>query len=320
MTTADDETIIDLSVIIPVSERFDRVQALYFAYRHSLDDQGYRYEFIYVIDGEFSEVVDELALLQQQGEPIKIIQLAKWFGEATALTAGFDHAAGRILLTLPAYYQVEPAEIYKILQGLEQNDMVIGCRSPRLDSRVNQLQSRIFHGLLNFLADSSFHDLGCGVRGLRREVMNEVPIYGDQHRFFPMLARRSGFRVVEMALPQSAHDYHRRIYRPGVYLRRLLDILTVFFLVKFTKKPLRFFGLLGTSLFALGGFVIIYIIAQRLFFGMPLADRPALLLSSLMVVLGAQMFALGLIGELIIFTHANQIKEYTIEKIVEFRK
>ena len=307
---------IDLSVIIPISERFDEVTELYHAYRTALDTTGKQYEVIYVLDGEFPDCRAELEALRADGENITIIQLAKSFGEATAITAGFENSSGELILNLPAYHQVEPAEIPKLLAGMDGNDMVIARRWPRVDSGLNQFQTKAFHFFANALTESRFRDLGCGARAFRRQVMVEVPVYGDQHRFLPVLAQRRGFRVAEVDVAQSTRDSFRRIYRPGVYPRRVLDVLTVFFLVKFTKKPLRFFGLIGTGMFVLGGLFLLYLVIQRMFMGMALADRPALLLSALMVVLGAQLFALGLIGELIIFTHARELKEYTIAEIV----
>ncbi|MFQ5761079.1 MAG: dolichol-phosphate mannosyltransferase, partial [Acidiferrobacterales bacterium] len=221
-----------------------------------------------------------------------------------------------VVLTLPAYYQVEPAEIPKVLNELANHDMVICRRYPRVDSRLNRLQTRLFNWMLNTITGSSFHDLGCGVRAFKRKVATDVPLYGDQHRFLPLLASRLGFRVKELDVAQSTKEKFRRVYRLGVYPRRFLDVLTVFFLIKFTKKPLRFFGLIGAATFAVGALILAYIVVERLFFGVALADRPILLLSSLLVVLGVQIFALGLIGELIIFTHAKDIKEYTIEQII----
>ncbi len=144
----------------------------------------------------------------------------------------------------------------------------------------------------------------------------EVSVYGDQHRFLPVLARRQGFRVKELDVAQSPKDQFRGAYRSREYLHRILDIFTVFFLVRFTKKPLRFFGMIGTITFTVGGLITLYLVIERLFLGKALAERPALLLSSLLVVLGVQIFALGLIGELIIFTHAKQMKEYTIDEII----
>jgi hypothetical protein len=155
---------------------------------------------------------------------------------------------------------------------------------------------------------------------LKRRVIEEITLYGDQHRFLALLADRQGFRVVEMDVRQSPKDRNERGYPVREYAHRALDILTVLFLVRFTKKPLRFFGMLGVVTFALGAALIAYLVVERLFFGQPLAERPALLLSSLLAVLGLQLFAIGLLGELIIFTHARAIREYQVEKVIEPRR
>jgi len=308
--------LIDVSVIVPVSERYDSVRALYYDYRQALQASGSNYEFTYVLDGPFPDVLEELKKLQEEGEPVRVIKLARCFGEATALTAGFENSHGEMILTLPAYYQIEAAEIPKLLKEAFRQDMVIARRFPRTDSLLNRIQTIVFNWMLRPITGAAFHDLGCGVRAFGRRITSEVPLYGDQHRFLPVLASRQGYRIKEVDVAQSPKDKFTRVYRPGVYLRRLLDLLTVFFLVKFTKKPLRFFGMIGVAIFGLGALGVLYLCLDRLFFGAALGDRPALLLSSLLIVLGTQIFALGLIGELIIFTHAKDIKEYSIDEIV----
>ena len=189
-------------------------------------------------------------------------------------------------------------------------------RYPRIDSKVNQVLSQVFHRLVNWVTASDFHDLGNGVRLIRNDVLDEIPLYGDQHRFLPALASRRGYRIREVNIAQSTKETFRRVPKLGVYPRRLLDLLTVFFLVKFTKKPLRFFGLIGAGFSTLGGIWTLVLVIQRLFFGQALAQRPALLLAALLIVLGVQIFALGLIGEIVIYAHARQIREYTIEEII----
>ena len=166
--------------------------------------------------------------------------------------------------------------------------------------------------------DLKFHDLGCGARAFDRRVLEEIQLYGDQHRFLAVLADRQGFRVREVDVQQSPKDRYTGVYEPREYTRSLLDIFTVFFLVRFTKKPLRFFGMVGVTTFVVGALLVAWLVIERLFFGQPLAERPALLLSSLLVVLGLQLFALGLLGELIIFTHARAIKDYQVERVIQF--
>lgn len=305
----------ELSVIIPVVERYDPVFELYHEYKRAIETTGKRYEFIYVLDGEQPNVLKELNKLQEK-EDITVISLAKWFGETTALNAAFNQASGDIFLTLPAYQQIKADDIPGIIASLDNCDMVLARRYPRNDSIINRLQARLFNFLLRFSTDLKIKDAGCSVRAFTRNVVEEVKLYGDLHRFFPVIAHQQGFRVIETDATQSQKDKHRRIYSPGLYVRRLLDLLTIFFLIKFTKKPLRFFGLVGSSLFALGICGTLLLIAQRLFFDVALADRPALILSSLLIVLGVQIIAIGLIGEIIIFTHAKDLKEYKVRKII----
>jgi len=304
-----------LSVIVPVTERFDPVSELFHEYKRGLEATGKDYEFIYVIDGEQPDALKELTELQQT-EKLTIITLAKKFGEAIALSAAFGKISGNIILTLPAYQQIETNEIPQLVVSLENCDMVLARRWPRRDSLMNRLQNRLFNFLLRLSTDLEIHDAGCSARAFRREVIDEIQLYGDLHRFFPVIAHRQGFRVIEVNVAQSKKDIHQRLYSPGLYIRRLLDLLTIFFLIKFTKKPLRFFGLVGTTLFGLGIISNLYLIGERLLFHVSLADRPALFLSSLLIVLGVQIIAIGLIGEIIIFTHAKDLKEYKIDKII----
>lgn len=306
---------IALSVIVPITERFDSLSELYKEYKRGVEATGMEHEFIYVVDGNQPNALEQLHTLQQT-EKLTIITLAKKFGEATALSAAFEKISGDIILTLPAYHQIEADQIPKLVTSLENCDMALARRWPRKDSFLNQMQNKLFNSLLRLSTDLEIHDAGCSARAFKRNVIDEIQLYGDLHRFFPVIAHRQGFRVIELDIAQSTKDTHQRLYAPGLYVRRLLDLLTIFFLVKFTKKPLRFFGLVGTTLFSLGIISSLYLIGERLLFDVSLADRPALFLSSLLIVLGVQIIAIGLIGEIIIFTHAKDLKEYKIDKII----
>ncbi len=309
---------IDLSVIIPVGGRHADPLELYREYKAGLDAQPLVYEFIFVLDGPHPQFAASLEQLIADGSPLTIVSLTRSFGESTALMAGFERASGESVLTLPAYHQIEGSEIGKLLAGLDRADFVIGHRSPRAGGALEVFRRRAFHGLIASVTKLQFRDLGCGARAMRRQVLEEIALYGDQHRFLPILADRQGFRVTEVDVRQSPKDRLDRIYRPREYTRQALDIFNVFFLVRFTKKPLRFFGMVGVSTFAIGAILVAYLVIDRLFFGQALADRPALLLSSLLLVLGLQLFALGLLGELIIFTHAKDLKDYKVDKVIEF--
>ena len=196
--------------------------------------------------------------------------------------------------------------------------MVVAHRQQRAGGVVERLRRSAYHGLAGFMTGLKLRDLGCGARAMRRCVLEEISLYGDQHRLLPALADRQGFHVSEVDVPQSPLDRFTGHYRARDYLHRLLDIFTVFFLVRFTKKPLRFFGMLGAVTVAIGSLLLLYLAVDRLGFGHGIADRPLLLLSSLLVVLGTQIFAMGLLGELMIFTHARGMKDYQIERIIQF--
>jgi len=308
----------EISVIVPVGSRHGDALALHADYRRGLDAIGRNHEIIYVLDGPKREFAGGLQRLLEQGERITVIGLTRPFGEATALMAGFERAAGQIIVTLPAYHQIASADVAKLVDSLDHCNVAVGRRWPRAGGPFERLRRRVFHGLLAWITKVRFRDLGCGARAFERRVLEQIPLYGDQHRFLPLIADRQGFVVSEVDLRQSPRDRHEGVYGPREYVRGFLDIFTVFFLVRFTKKPLRFFGMIGVTMFALGSLLVAWLVLERLFLGQPLADRPALLLSTLLVVLGLQVFALGLLGELIIFTHARDIKDYQVERVIQF--
>ena len=314
----NDFSSIELSIVIPVSERHDDLQLLYSNYASELSSFPYSKEFIFILDGPHDSALEVLQELKSTHQDVRIIQLNHWVGEATALSVGFENARGRFVITLASYFQVEPVEIKKILSKLidDDDDLVVSWRYPRGDSLFNRMQSKVFHWLVNILTGESFRDISCGVRAMKAVVAKEVPLYGDLHRFFPLLAFRQGFRVSEVQVQQSHHDHGIRLRRPGVYLRRLLDLLALFFLFKFTKKPLRFFGLLGASLFTIGSTIVGYLGFERIFLGVGLSNRPLLIAGALMMVLGVQLFSVGLLGEIIIFTHSRDDKEYQVREIL----
>jgi len=311
---------VDLSVIIPVGHRQADPLELYAHYRTGLDSLGHRYETIFVLDGPHERFAAGLRKLESGPHRVTVVKLTRTFGEATAVMAGFEQSTGQVILTLPAYFQIDAADIPKLVGELEDCDLAIAHRWPRAGGPFERMRRAAFHGLLRAVTGLRFRDLGCGARAFDRRVLEEIQLYGDQHRFLPVLADRKGFRVSEIDIRQSPKDRHEGFYEPRVYARGFLDIFTVFFLVRFTKKPLRFFGMIGVTLFAIGGLLVTWLVIERMFFGQGLTQRPALLLSTLLVVLGLQLFALGLLGELIIFTHARQVRDYQIDSVLSFRQ
>ncbi|NGX16856.1 glycosyltransferase [Wenzhouxiangella sp. XN24] len=304
-----------LTVIVPVSERHDDLRTLHDDYRKALLTVEQDLEFIYVLDGPKPQALQQLRELRSRGEELIILQFGKWFGEAAAISAGFSASSGTWVMTLPSYYQVEPASIADLWSSRKTSHMTVACRHPRAGSAWNRVLGRVFNALVRAITGTQLSDLGCGARLMSRNVLEEIPIYGDQHRFLPVLASMRGFSVTEVPLAQSPRDLVHRPYGPGVFLRRILDLVSVFFLARFTKKPLRFFGLIGTAIALVGALWTSWLVVQRVFMDQGLGDRPALILAALLITLGVQVFTLGLVGEIIIFTHARDIREYAVEEV-----
>jgi glycosyltransferase involved in cell wall biosynthesis len=304
-----------ISVIVPVVERADDLLAVYRAFARELEAQPQEHEFLFVFDGHFTPPA-ELVALAAEDHGIRVLRFARTFGETAALRLGLEKSRGNLVITLPAYFQVQPEGIRLLLDAISAGaDMVVASRSPRLDSWLNQVQSRAFQSIVGGVSDQRFHDMACGVRVMRRSVAEALPLYGDLHRFIPALALREGFRVDEVSIPQHPGDARTRLYGPGVYLRRLLDIATFFFLAKFTEKPLRFFGLVGSLFAGIGGLLGLVLFIQRVE-GQGIANRPALLLAVLFIALGVQLVGLGLVGEIIVHLRAPHRRAYRVRERV----
>jgi glycosyltransferase involved in cell wall biosynthesis len=304
-----------VSVVVPVVERANDLMAVYRAFADELDRVGEAHEFVFVFDGGFAPPPELLALSRERGS-VRLLSFARAFGETAALRLGIERSRGDVIVTLPAYFQVRPEGMAPLLHALDAGaDMVVASRSPRLDSWFNRLQSGAFHRMLSGVTDRRFHDIACGVRVMRRSVADALPLYGDLHRFIPALALREGYRVDEVPVPQHPDDTRMRVYRPGVYLRRLLDVAAFFFLAKFTEKPLRFFGLVGSVFFALGALTGVVLLVERLA-GQGVANRPLLLLAVLLIALGVQLMGLGLVGEIIVHLRSPHRRAYRIRERV----
>lgn len=306
-----------VSVLVVVSERPAALDRLYHAYANALRRDGWSFEFIFVLTSSSAGLARPVRELRATGEPVRVLEVAQNQGEATLLRLAASRARGDILLSVPAYWRVAPGSVPALLSAVEDGaDMVVARRWPRADSWVNRLQNRVFHRLLRSLTGSQLRDLACGVRAFRPYILDEVPLYGDFNRFFPLLAQRAGFRVEELPLPQHGGDVSPRVYSPGIYLRRVLDLLGMFFLLRFIHKPLRFFGILG-SLLAMAGTLVLLVMAVQRLGGQGVADRPLLLLGVLLLALGVQAVALGLIGEIIVFLSAHDTPSYRLARDTE---
>ncbi len=296
-----------LSVVVVVDREEPRLGDQHARLREAVAPLAAALEVLYVLDGPLPRTRALLEELQRQGEPVVVLAFPRVFGRAAALSVAFREARGDWVLTLPLLPEpVDLAGLSRLVPALERADLVVGVREPRRGGGR-------FERLVGWLVGDRFTDLRSDIRLMRREVAESLVLYGNQHRFLPLVAQTQGFLVEEVPVGLPHPEPPRR----GPDLALLLDLLTVFFLVKFVQKPFRFFGGVGFAILALGGLGTAWLVWQRLVEGIPLADRPALVLTSLLVVLGLQIVAIGLVGEIIAFANARTLHHGHIERVVE---
>jgi glycosyltransferase involved in cell wall biosynthesis len=309
------ENTCEISVIIPVMTRDDGADAIWKTYRDALAKTGRTFEFIYILDGPHATYAEALERLGGEKAGIRVVSLNRSFGEAACIQEGVRQARAETLLILPAHLQVVPDSISTLLELGETYEVVAGARDRRRDSLMSRWRGRLFNWFARF-AGSKFDDPGCTARVVHRHVFDELHLQSDQHFFLPLLAERLGFSVKQVLLEQADIDRRFRAHRPTDYVSRLMDVIGLAFMTRFMHKPFRFFGTIGASLLALGLACGLYVVAQRNFDQIPLADRPALLLAVLLIVLGIQVGAVGLMAEIVIFTRYRSTPAYRIDRIV----
>jgi len=302
-----------VSVIVRVTERPLPLDAIYREYAPAMRGLERDFEFIFAIEPWGRSLAEGLRSLIEEGEPIRVVEARRGHGEANVLRVAAEQAAADVILTLPAYHRVVAEAMPDLVREVTAGaDLAVARRWPRGDGWLSRMRSRVFNWSLRRLVGHTTSDVACGVAAMRRRVLEDTPLYGDFFRFLPILAAREGFVVREVDAPQHPADLATRLYRPGIYLRRLIDVLGLVFLVRFTEKPLRFFGLVGGVLAAFGGLGLVALFLQRIIQGRALADRPILLVAIIAFTLGVQAIALGLIGEMIVHLHASRRVRYRL--------
>lgn len=306
-----------LSVVIPICEKGENSPSLLNEYLQEIRQITANFEVIIPINATYEHLQPKFEAIIEDNKDANIILVpfSRNYGEGTLLKAAFEKAEGDYVLTLPPFKQVEASELERMFDKVGQSDLILAKRWPRVDSGFKQNVTKVFSSLANKLTDQHYSDPGCHVRLLTKEAAKEINLYGDQHRFLHLLAFELGYISTEQELKQARENADRESPGPGLYLRRFLDLLTIVFLTKFNKKPLRFFGILGSSSIVMGFLGLLYLTYERLILDVNMADRPLLVLFSLFFVLGIQLIGIGLIGETIIFTHAGEHKEYRIKKV-----
>ncbi|MBI4145204.1 glycosyltransferase family 2 protein [Candidatus Woesearchaeota archaeon] len=301
----------ELSIIIPARNEEQNVPLLYTEITEVLSAAKRSYEIIYIDDGSTDKTFAQIKQLCTKDKRVRAIRFAKNFKKSAAYMAGFAAAQGSVIITMDADLQDDPAEIPRFLEALNDSDLVMGWKHPRLDPWWKTIPSKVFNLLNRCLFRLRLHDYDCGFKAMRAPAAKELNLYGDLYRYLPILVSRLGYRVSEIPVKHHPRKFGRSKYGFKRIFTGAFDLITVKFLSDFTQRPLHLFG--GTGLVALGlGFLAeLYVLYFRLVEGeLFVAHLPMLLLGILLLVLGVQLFSLGLLGELV--SASRNVQRYRI--------
>lgn len=313
------EVSIDLSLVIPVYNEEENIPYLYPSVKQALDKPGLSYEVIVVDDGSSDGTLAQLEKVHREDPRWVVISLRRNFGQTAALSAGFDHARGEIIITLDGDLQNDPEDIPKLLELIKDYDVVSGWRAKRQDPFLSRrLPSMIANWMISTVTGVKLHDYGCTLKAYRREVVKNLRLYGEMHRFIPAIASWMGVSVAEVKTSHRPRRFGRSKYGVSRTLRVILDLITVKFLLSFSTKPIQAFGLLGLISGGLGVLISLYLTILKLFYGQSIGGRPLLLMGVLLILLGVQLVVMGLLGEMLVRVyHEAQSKPiYMVKKVL----
>jgi len=310
---------VEVSVLVPVKDEEATIQELATRVIAVLDRLGRTFEILFVDDGSSDGTPARVREARQRDPRVKLVRLRRNFGKAAALCAGFDHSNGRVIVTMDGDLQDDPDEIPRFLAKLEDEelDLVSGWKRRRQDPASKRLPSRLFNWVTRQLAQVDLHDFNCGFKAYRREVLAEIAVYGELHRYIPVLASRRGFSVGEIQVNHHPRRFGASKYGWDRLYKGLLDLITVLFITRYTRRPLHLFGALGLLFLTAGVCIDGWLAWLWVFRHEDLSNRPLLQLGILLILLGIQVLTTGLIGEMITFKNFRRRDSYSIKEWLE---
>ncbi len=311
----------DLSIVIPLYNEEENVELLYEQLKATLNELGREYEIIIVDDGSTDRSFDVLKRLHEDDKRLKVIRFRRNFGQTAAFAAGFDRSQGQVVITLDADLQNDPADIPLLLEKIEEGyDVVSGWRLHRQDPFLTRrLPSIIANRLISHVTGVHLHDYGCSLKAYRREVVKNVQLYGELHRFIPAIASWMGISVAEVPVRHRPRRFGKSKYGLSRTSKVLLDLLTVRFLLSYSTRPIHIFGGMGLISFAVGIGLGGYLTFVKFVLGQNIGTRPLLLLAILLMVLGVQLISIGLLGEMVVRIYYEALGKpiYAVREVLD---
>jgi glycosyltransferase involved in cell wall biosynthesis len=305
----------DVSIVVPLFNEEQSLRELYEKIRIAASRVG-RYEIIFVDDGSTDNSARTLQDLRRRDRRVKVIRFRRNFGKSAALSAGFANAQGNIVVTMDADLQDDPSEIPNLVAEIKKGlDLVSGWKKRRKDPLTKTIPSRFFNFVTRTMTGIRIHDFNSGLKAYRKEVVKEVHVYGELHRYIPVLATWQGFKVGEIAVQHHPRKYGKTKFGFGRFWKGFLDLLTVLFTTRYTKRPLHLFGFWGMLTFLVGFAIVVYLVVLKFTENMALSNRPLFLGGILLTIVGIQFISIGLLGEMISRSSATTEKEYSIKEI-----
>ena len=315
----------DISIVIPLLNEEESLPELHKWIKEVMDKNGFSYEIIFIDDGSTDRSWNIIEELSARFPEVKGIKFRRNYGKSQALNAGFLKAGGEVIITMDADLQDNPEEIPELYRMIKEDgyDMVSGWKKIRHDSKIKKnIPSKLFNWAARKVSGLDLHDFNCGLKSYDKKVIKEIDVYGEMHRYIPFLAKNVGFtNIGEKIVKHQARKYGETKFGSDRFIKGVLDLITLWFLTRFGKRPMHLFGSLGLLMFLIGGLTIAGILAvkaYKLYYGIPahlVTDRPWFYIAMASMILGSQFFLTGFLGELIISNNKDP-KRYTIEEEV----
>jgi len=291
----------DISIVVPLLNEEKSLSELAEQVQNAITNAGYSYELLFVDDGSRDNSWNIVEELSSKESRIHGIRLRRNYGKSDALQAGFDEVKGRYVVTMDADLQDDPNEIPDMIQQLENGaDLVSGWKKKRHDPITKTIPSRFFNTVTRWVTGIKLHDFNCGLKAYKREVVDNIYLYGEMHRYVPLLAKWNGFdKIEEKVVKHHPRKFGKTKFGISRFLNGFLDLVTLLFINRYIQRPMHFFGLFGVLFLVVGVLINLYLAYLKIFLGEPLANRPLLFLGLLLVMVGVQFFSIGFLGELL---------------------